>query len=152
VTDQAHIRAAVVFRSHTGTTQRYGEAIAGHLATLGVDAAVTSVGDCDVATLAGVDLLFIGCWTNGWFIVHQHPDAPWLAFARDLPDLSRPAVALFTTYTLATGSMFGAMRRELGRTRANVRLELKSRGGGLSDADRKAIEDLVAATRRTAAG
>jgi flavodoxin len=145
MTERPSPRAAVVFRSHTGTTERYARRIAAHLALRGVTATVESIGDCDTAGLADVDLLFLGCWTNGWFVVHQHPDAPWLAFARDLPDLGRPTVGLFTTYRLATGSMFGAMRRALARTGANVRAELRSRSGELSEADRRAIDDLLAA-------
>ncbi len=151
MTEQRRLRAAVVFRSHTGTTERYGREIAAHLTSLGVDASVTSIGECDLAALGSFDLVLLGCWTQGWFVVRQHPDTPWVAFARDLPDLARPVVGLFTTYTLATGSMFSAMRRELARTNARVRLELRSRDGRLSDRDRNAIADLVEGARATVA-
>jgi len=136
-------RAVVVYRSSTGTTRRYGEEIAAHLRGLGVEAAAISIADCDLASLTGVDLVFLGCWTNGWFVVNQHPDVPWVRFARELPPLDGATVALFTTYKLVTGSMFARMRGELARAKADVRLELKSRDGRLSGQDRHAIEALV---------
>jgi flavodoxin len=87
--------AVVVHRSVTGTTRRYAEAIAAHLRTLGVEARACSIADCDASEIAQVDLVLLGCWTEGWFVVHQHPDAPWVSFARDLPDLSGARVGLF---------------------------------------------------------
>ncbi len=136
-------KAAVVYRSHTGTTRRYAEAIGAHLARRGMETTVTSVGECDVATLADVDYLLLGCWTNGWFVIRQHPDEPWRAFVRDLPRLDRPRVALFTTYKLATGSMFAKMREPLTARVRTPELELRSRDGSLSDADRAAIDRFV---------
>ena len=102
------------------------------------------MGDCDPATLADADYLLLGCWTSGLFLILQHPDEPWLAFVRDMPETKRPRVALFTTYILATGSQFPKMRTALvGKT--NVpELELKSRNGHLSTADERALERFVA--------
>lgn len=137
-------RVAVVYRSHTGNTRRYAEGIADHLRSGGLEVSVASIGDCDMASLAEVDLLLLGCWTSGLFVVLQHPDGPWTSFARALPKVDRPRVGLFTTYTLATGSMFTRMREQLaGRTPAPV-LELKSRNAQLSDADRAALDRFVA--------
>ena len=141
-------RAAIVYRSRTGRTRRYAEAIGAHLRSRGVDASVSSIGECDLVALADVDFLFLGCWTDGLMIVLQGPDGPWRAFARALPVLARPRVALFTTYRLATGSMFANMRAALatgamaGRPEA-VELELKSRNGGLSERDRAALDRFV---------
>lgn len=136
--------AAVVYRSHTGRTRAFAEEIAAYLRTQGVDAQVSSVGECDMTTLATVDFLLLGCWTNGLFVILQHPDEPWLAFARDLPRIANARVALFTTYQLLTGSMFAKMREALtGKTPAPV-LELKSRNGRLSDGDRQALARFVA--------
>src|SRR5450759_2224537 len=111
-------KAVVVYRSHSGVTRRYGEAIATFLTAKSVGVQVVSVGECDMATLADADYLFLGCWTSGLFVVHQHPDEPWLAFVRDMPALpsapdARPKVALFTTYKLRTGSQFPKMRAVL---------------------------------------
>ena len=137
-------KAVVVYRSHSGVTRRYGEEIAEHLRKRGLAATVVSVGECDFASLADADYLLLGCWTSGLFVVRQHPDEPWLAFVRDMPQTQHPKVALFTTFKLATGSQLPKMRAALsGKTRA-PELELKARGSTLSDADRAALDRFIA--------
>ena len=137
-------KAVVVYRSHTGVTRRYGEEIAAFLNARGVATQVVSVGECDMASLADVDYLLLGCWTSGLFVVLQHPDEPWLAFVRDMPVTLRPRVALFTTYQLRTGSQFPKMRAALAGKTAAPQLELKSRNGHLSAADKRALEQFLA--------
>jgi hypothetical protein len=145
MTDAAPRRtAAVVYRSHTGRTRRYGEEIAAYLGSRDIATSVSSIGDCDLAELANVDYLLLGCWTNGLFVVLQHPDAPFEAFARDLPRITRAQVGLFTTYLLVTGSMFGRMRAVLSGKVPVPGLELKSRRGRLSDRDRQALDRFIA--------
>ncbi len=139
--------AIVVYRSHSGVTRRYGEAIAAHLVARGVDARVVSVGECDMSTLAGADYLLLGCWTSGMFVVLQHPDEPWLAFVRDMPALAggaSPRTALFTTYKLRTGTQFPRMRAALAGKALPPALELKSRDGRLSPADERALDEFIA--------
>jgi flavodoxin len=135
--------AAVVYRSRSGTTRRYAEAIGKHLASRGVETSVVSVGECDLASLASVDLLLLGCWTNGWFVIHQHPDQPWLDFVRAMPQVDGARVGLFTTYRLVTGSMFAKMRAALARRVPDPIVELQSRDGRLSDADIAALDRFV---------
>jgi flavodoxin len=132
--------AAIVYRSATGTTRRLAEEIGAHLESKGVTTTVRSVGDCDPASLADADLVLLGCWTSGLLIVAQHPDEPWMAFVRDLPALGPARVGLFTTYKLATGSMFARMRAALGAKAGSIDLELKSRNGRLSDAGRQVLD------------
>jgi hypothetical protein len=63
-----------------------------------------------------------------------------------MPELSAaaPRIGLFTTYKLRTGSQFSRMRAALaGKTAAPV-LELQSRDGTLSAADRSSLELFLA--------
>jgi len=138
-------KAVVAYRSHSGVTRRYAEAIAAFLDARGVDAQVASVGECDMASVSDADYLLLGCWTSGLFVVMQHPDEPWLAFVRDMPRLTgpRPKIGLFTTYKLATGSQFPKMRDALSGQTSAPQLELKSRDGRLSAADEKALEQFL---------
>jgi flavodoxin len=135
--------AIVVYRSHSGVTRRYGEAIAAFLATRGLAAQVVSVGECDTSALAHADYVLLGCWTSGLFVVRQRPDEPWLAFVRDIPDLPAnsgplPKVALFTTYKLRTGQPVpedeGRARRQDrepgSRTAVPQRCAFQNRSGG----------------------
>jgi flavodoxin len=135
--------AAVVYRSHTGTTRHLAEEIGAHLESRGITTTVQSVGEANATSLTGADYVLLGCWTNGLLVIAQHPDEPWLAFVRDLPDLGRMPVGLFTTYKLATGSMFARMRAALAGKAGRVVLELKSRDGHLSDAGRQALDRFV---------
>jgi flavodoxin len=132
--------AVVVYRSATGTTRHLAEEIGTHLGSRGVTTSVQSVGDADPADLAGVDIVLLGCWTSGLLVVAQHPDEPWVAFVRDLPALPHARVGLFTTYKLATGSMFAKMRAALAGKADRIDVELKSRNGHLSDAGRAALD------------
>lgn len=135
--------AAVVYRSRTGTTRRFAEAIAAHLRTHDIQAVVQSVGDADPRALAEVDFVLLGCWTNGLIVVMQHPDQPWVDFVREIPALDGPRVGLFTTYWLATGTMFARMRSALAGKAGKISLELKSHDGSLSDEHRGALDRFV---------
>jgi flavodoxin len=137
-------KAVVVYRSHSGVTRRYAEEIGAYLGSRGVESRVASVGECDPASLADADFVLLGCWTSGLMVVMQHPDVPWLAFVRDIPPTPGPRTALFTTYKLATGSQFPKMRAALAGHTAEPVLELKSRNGRMSDADRVALDAFVA--------
>jgi flavodoxin len=138
-------KAVVVYRSHSGVTRLYGEEIGAFLTKSGIAVEVASVGECDFGTLADADYLFLGCWTSGLFVVRQHPDEPWMAFVRDMPDTRRPRVALFTTYKLATGGQFAKMATALASKTKAPELRLKSRNGHMSAADGKALADFLAA-------
>lgn len=139
-------RAVIVYRSRTGTTRRLADEIGAFLGSRAIATQVVSVGECDVDGLRDIDYLLLGCWTGGLMIVAQHPDQPWIDFARAIPMLTAPRVGLFTTYKLATGSMFGQMRRHLAGRTAEPRLELRSRNGRLSQSDRQALERFIAGT------
>ena len=139
--------AAIVYRSATGTTRRLAEEIGAHLESRGLAVTVQSVGECDPASLAGADTVLLGCWTSGLLVVAQHPDEPWLAFVRELPALDGVRVGLYTTYKLATGSMFSRMRAALGSKVGRVGLALKSRDGHLPRDGRAALDRFIGATQ-----
>ena len=138
-------KAAIVYRSRTGTTRRLAEEIGAFLEGLGIEPRVVSVGECDPQTLLDVDFLLLGCWTDGLMVIGQHPDQPWVQFAARLPAMSAPRVGLFTTYKLATGGMFSQMRRHLAGKVSSIELELKSRNDHLSDDNKRALERFVGA-------
>ena len=103
-----------------------------------------SVGDADPASLAGVDLVLLGCWTSGLFVVAQHPDEPWLAFVRELPAWATARVgAVHHVQAARPASMFATDAEPRSRGRPRIDLELKSRNGHLSDADRLALDRLI---------
>jgi flavodoxin len=136
--------AWVVYRSATGTTRRLAEAIGARLREHGLEVSVASVGEADPAEVARADIVLLGCWTSGYLVVAQHPDRPWQDFVRELPRVEG-RVGLFTTYKLATGSMFVRMRGALAGRADRVGLELKSRDGRLDAGGRRAIDAFLGA-------
>jgi flavodoxin len=135
--------AAIVYCSATWTTAGLADDIDRHLRERGIETRVAAFGEIDTAGLADVDYLFLGCWTHGWFIVNQHPEQAWVDWTRELPHLDKPRVALFTTYKLRTGSMFGRMREALRPTGARIGAELKSRDKRLTDEGRRRLDAFI---------
>ena len=135
--------AFVVYCSATWTTAGLAEEIARHLRGRGIETTVAAFGECEPDALARVDLLFLGAWTHGLFVVAQHPEASWVEWTRELPRLDGPRVGLFTTYKLRTGSMFRRMREALRPTGARIGVEIKSRGTALTDEGRRALDAFV---------
>jgi len=65
------------------------------------------------------------------------------ATARHPPPDGGPRITLFTTYKLRTGSQFPRMRTALAGKTAAPQLELQSRNGRLSPADKMALERFI---------
>jgi flavodoxin len=136
--------ALVVYQTRTGNTRQFAEEIGAHLVTRGVATEVVSIGECRTKALAGADFVLLGCWTQGLFVILQHPDDAWIDFARRLPAVAGPRVGLFATYMLATGRMFGQMRKHLaGRVPAPT-LELRTKDAHLHDEHRQALDRFIA--------
>lgn len=140
--------AAIVYCSDTWTTAGLADDIADHLGRRGIATRVASIGEIDTDGLAEADYLFLGCWTHGWFVVNQHPVQRWVDWANVLPRLEHPRVALFTTYRVRTGSMFGRMRRVLREKAPRIELELKAKGTHLTDEGHRALDEFLDAGER----
>jgi hypothetical protein len=76
-------------------------------------------------------------------IVGQHPDRDWKEFAAGLPELRNKRIALFTTYLIATGSMFWKMRKALNGKTYRPMATLKARGTDLTDKNKAVLDSLM---------
>ena len=133
------MKAFVTYLSKTGITRKYSSEIDAILRTNQVESHMQNIHDADPAIAVEADLVLLGAWCHGLFILLQHPDKPWVEFARQLPDLSEKKVALFTTYKLATGSMFRKMQKQL-KLGENQPVEIfKSKNGSLSKLDKERL-------------
>jgi len=135
--------ALIIYQSKKGTTRRFGNEIGRFLSDMGIQARTLSIEACTDCVLASANYLFLGCWTKGWMIVNQQPDTPWKRWARDMEIPDGVKVAFFTTYKLATGSMFRRMRRQLNGNGYQAELEVKSRDGSLSDDQARSISRFI---------
>ena len=112
------MQIAVVYASRTGNTRRAAELIATAVRDRGHSATVQPVDDLDYKSLADADLVVLGTWVSGHFIIGQKPgDARRLA---KVPKLTGKPVALFLTYALDPGSALGKLEKALVRDGADV--------------------------------
>jgi hypothetical protein len=73
----------------------------------------------------------------------QHPDKIWIEFAKQLPELNGKKIGLFTTYKLATGSMFLKMKKHIKCNQDNIIVEMKSRRGHLTEPVLTGLKKLI---------
>jgi flavodoxin len=136
--------ALILYNSKTGTTARFAAEIGKFLDRNHIQTKICSIFDFEPSDIPASDYVVFGCWTNGLMIFYQHPERVWVEFSRQLPDLSGKKVGLFTTYLVASGSMFKKMEQHIRKESGSIRLRLKSRNGTLSDSDRKDLLRFIA--------
>lgn len=128
-------KALIIYNSKKGTTKKFGNEIGNFLKSKSIDSKIIPIYDFNENEITGYDYIFLGCWTSGLFFCMQHPQQDWIEFSKKLPNLKNKKVGLFTTYKLATGSMFNKMKIHLKGKIENITMELKSRNGMLSEAN-----------------
>jgi len=136
-------KALIIHHSKTGTTKKYGNEIAEYCLQNGIETKVVSIEEFNKKELDKVDYLFLGCWTHGHLIFNQHPDKNWVDFANQLPAITNQKIVLFTTYKVATGSMFRKMKEQLKCDSELIKLELKSRNGRLHESSVTLLSNLL---------
>jgi len=136
-------KALIIYHSKTGTTRKLGQDIVRICTESGIETNIISIEAFKHEDLMGVDYLFLGCWTHGLFIINQHPEKAWVDFAKKLPPIEQKKVVLFTTYKLATGSMFRSMRKHLNCDSSSLKLHLKSRTSRLKEVDAVSLKQFL---------
>ena len=111
---------AIVYDSSTGTTARAAEAMAKTLKEQGHQCHVKSVTQAEPAEVSQADLICIGSWVKGLFIVLQRPTEESMRFIDRLEDLTGKKAVVFCTYKLSVGSTLGQMAEGLEKKGAQV--------------------------------
>ncbi len=137
------MKTSIIYNSHSGTTLAYAEEIGNFLSGNGIDCKVSSIDDYDKEYLRSSDLVMLGCWTSGLMIFAQHPDRAWKKFVKEMPEIRNKTLALFTTYKIATGSMFRKMENLLADKSDPPEATLKSKSKQLTDENRSTLEGLI---------
>lgn len=138
------MKVTILYQSKKGRTAGYARAMAMYLWSKGMSVSYSSVSDFKPEQLEGCDLLMLGCWTSGWFVVNQHPNELWVDFAKKLPESLPPRLILFATYKFHTGSMFRNMKKHLHLKGVRLLDTLKSKTGILSQTERDLLDKYVA--------
>ena len=112
------MQIAVVYASRTGNTRRAAELVGTAIEERGHTVSIRSVDDLDYKVLADADLVVLGTWVSGHFVIGQKPgDARRLA---KVPKLTGKPVAIFMTYALNPGSALGKLEQALRREGVDV--------------------------------
>lgn len=133
-------KAIIIYHSKTGITKKFGEEISGFLKENSIQPEIFSINEFKNEKLNNAEYVFIGCWTSGLMLFLQHPEKVWVKFAQQLPDLTGKKTGLFTTYKLATGSVFDKMKKQV---KGEILIELKSRNGLLSGANKILLSEFI---------
>lgn len=123
------MEALIIYHSKKGTTKKYAEKIGRYIHTLHGKATVKSIGEATSQEIKTCDLLVLGCWTNGMYLFGQKPDQEWVDFVDKLPQAEGKETVLFTTYKIATGSMFRNMKKHLEPKGFKILGSMKSSNG-----------------------
>ena len=109
---------AVVYASRSGNTRRAGELIAVAFEDRGHTVSVQDVDALDFKTLAGADLVVLGTWVAGHFVIGQKPgDARRLS---QVPKLTGKQVAIYLTYSINPGQALSKFEKLLTDQGADV--------------------------------
>jgi sulfite reductase alpha subunit-like flavoprotein len=67
------MNAVIVYESLTGNTEKASNLMAKELRAAGVATSVCRIANVDYQALANADLVIVGTWTDGVFVVGQRP-------------------------------------------------------------------------------
>jgi flavodoxin len=104
------MKAALLVESLTGNTWKAAEMVAGHLQGEGWSiSGLDALRKPNHSALQDADLVMIGTWVHGAFIIGQ---APWAIGAINaLPSIGGKKVVNFCTFALNPGRTLGAMEK-----------------------------------------
>jgi flavodoxin len=132
----------VIYHSKTGITKKYAEEIASYILDKGQQVIVKSFADVDEKEISASDKIIMGCWTSGLFLFAQHPEKEWVNLSDKITSSPKRAI-LFTTYKLATGSMFRNMEKYLVPKGFQIESALKSKNGLLSESNKERLNEFI---------
>ena len=122
------MKIAIVYDSSTGTTAKAAQKMGKTLEAHGHQCRVQSVAQADPASVSEADLICVGSWVKGLFIIRQHPTEGSMQFIEQLGNLEGRKAVVFCTYKLAAGSTLPKMAKALEGIGAQVVGQFKYRG------------------------
>ena len=113
------MKAALLVESLTGNTWKAAEMIAGNLQQEGWSiTGLSPLRQPDHGALQAADLVIVGTWVHGAFIIGQ---APWgIGAINALPAIGGKKAGTFCTFALNPGKTLGAMEKSVAGLGADV--------------------------------
>ncbi len=119
VQESTSMKAALLVESLTGNTWKAAELIADKLQQEGWGiTGLSRVGSPDLASIQRADIVLVGTWTHGLFVVGQTPFA--LGNIANLPTMRGKKAACFLTFALNAGTSIDKLSNAVGQTGADV--------------------------------
>lgn len=118
----------IVYESSTGKTRQAAQTMAKIFEKHGHQCQVHAVGKIEPEEVKRADLVCLGTWVKGLFIIKQHPTESSMQFIDELGDMGGKQVVVFCTYLLAAGSTLKQMAQALEANGAQVVGKFKYRG------------------------
>ncbi|GAC1517639.1 MAG: hypothetical protein NVS1B12_04500 [Acidimicrobiales bacterium] len=101
------MRAVVIYESLTGNTRKAAGMIARQMTAQGVETVACPITAIDYQALSGADLVIVGSWTDGVFVVGQRPGRAHRL--RALPSLAGKRAVVYCTYAINPGRTLDKM-------------------------------------------
>jgi flavodoxin len=139
------MKAAILVESLTGNTWKAAEQIADGLGQHGWSiTGLDKVKQPDLIAIQAADLVLVGTWVHGLFVVGQ---APWgVNSIANLPTMRGKRAAAFCTFALNPGNSLEKLTDAVGDTGANVIGGLALHRGKLEAHSELFVERLLDAT------
>ncbi|HTH05862.1 MAG TPA: hypothetical protein VL916_08325 [Ilumatobacteraceae bacterium] len=113
------MKAALLVESLTGNTWKAAEEIGTKLSQERWSiTGLSKVGSPDLSSIEQADIVLIGTWTHGFFVVGQQPWA--LGKIANLPTMRGKKAACFLTFALNAGKSIDKLSTAVGQTGAEV--------------------------------
>jgi flavodoxin len=125
------MKTLIIYPTHHNVTKRFADEIYKRVHRFFGNAPVKSMEDTTAEDIHECDLLFLGGHTAGKFLFGQRPDKEWLDFVRTMPSVYGKKIVLFTSYDVASGSVFRHMKQFIFPKGYDVIGSMKSRNGKL---------------------
>ena len=113
------MKAALLVESLTGNTWKAAEEIGTKLSQERWSiTGLSKVGAPDLSSIEQADVVLVGTWTHGFFVVGQQPWA--LSKIANLPTMRGKKAASFLTFALNAGKSIDKLSTAVGQTGAEV--------------------------------
>jgi hypothetical protein len=103
------VHAVVVYESLTGNTKRAGELISDELSRRGIESTVCNIVEIDYQALARADVVIVGSWVDGIFVVGQRPGRA--VRLESFPAIDGKRCFVYCTYALNPGKTLQKMTK-----------------------------------------
>lgn len=137
------VNVVVVYESLTGNTRRAAEVIGAELGRRGVSSVVCNVTAIDYQALAHADLVIMGSWVDGIFVIGQRPGRA--VRLESFPPIDGKRCFVFCTYALNPGRTLEKMTKIMEGRGAEVLGGMAIRRNRIDEGARDFVDRVLAA-------